>query len=95
MVVLARKNEISVEDLPDFLNPESAPSRPSIPPPEGETDLAAIEKKAVILKTLDQHGGNQTRASRALNMSRRALGYRLEKYGLRGDALKSHRYGAH
>ena len=93
VVVLARKNEISVEDLPDFLNPESAPSGPSIPVPEGGMDLRAMEK-ALILRTLEKHGGNQTRAARALNMSRRALGYRLEKYGLRGDDLKSHQYGA-
>lgn len=93
VVVLAKGSEISVEDLPDFLHPESAPaSKPSVTVPEAEMDLEAIEK-AIILRAIEKHGGNQTRAARALNMSRRALGYRLEKYGLRGDILKSLRHG--
>ncbi len=48
-------------------------------------DLAAIEKE-LILQALKKHNGNQTRAARYLKMSRRALGYRLEKYGLPGGS---------
>lgn len=84
LVLLAKRTEISEEDLPDFLLPASAPRRePPVTLPEGEMDLAAIEKE-LILQALKKHNGNQTRAARYLKMSRRALGYRLEKYGLPG-----------
>lgn len=81
LVLLAKRAEISEEDLPDFLR-TSAPARQTpVTLPEGEMDLAAIEKE-LILQALKKHNGNQTRAARYLKMSRRALGYRLEKYGL-------------
>jgi two-component system NtrC family response regulator len=85
LVLLAKRTEIAVEDLPDFLRTPSTPARPAAPVtlPEGEMDLAAIEKE-LILQALKKHNGNQTRAARYLKMSRRALGYRLEKYGLPG-----------
>ena len=56
-------------------------------------DLAAIEKE-LILQALKKHNGNQTRAARYLKMSRRALGYRLEKYGLPGAAPNTLRNSA-
>jgi DNA-binding NtrC family response regulator len=84
LVLLAKRTEISVEDLPDFLRSPSPAARPApVTLPEGEMDLAAIEKE-LILQALKKHNGNQTRAARYLKMSRRALGYRLEKYGLPG-----------
>ncbi|MGA7237889.1 MAG: sigma-54 dependent transcriptional regulator [Bryobacteraceae bacterium] len=84
LVLLAKRAEISEEDLPDFLLPTAAHVRETpVTLPEGEMDLAAIEKE-LILQALKKHNGNQTRAARYLKMSRRALGYRLEKYGLPG-----------
>jgi DNA-binding NtrC family response regulator len=91
LVLLAKGPEISVEDLPDFLKPESAPaSKLLIPPPDGEVNLQTIEKQ-LIMQAMEKYNGNQTHAARYLNMTRRALAYRLEKYGLRGDAVKSPR----
>jgi DNA-binding NtrC family response regulator len=55
--------------------------------------LEAMEKQ-MILQALKQCGGNQTHAARQLGMSRRALAYRLEKYGVYGDKLKALKYGA-
>ena len=58
--------------------------------PDGEMDIVALEK-SLIIQVMERFDFNQTRAARYMNMSRRALGYRLEKYGLGGDALKSMR----
>ena len=47
--------------------------------PEGGINLEDLEKD-LILQALKKYAGNQTRAAQYLNMSRRALAYRLEKY---------------
>jgi DNA-binding NtrC family response regulator len=89
LVLLAKGAETSMKDLPDFLGAESVPAGPvPVTLPEGGMDLDAIEKQ-LILQALKKCRGNQTRAARYLNMSRRALGYRLEKYGVQGEALKA------
>jgi DNA-binding NtrC family response regulator len=93
LVLLAKQAEISEEDLPDFLRTSAPPRQTPVTLPEGEMDLAAIEKE-LILQALKKHNGNQTRAARYLKMSRRALGYRLEKYGLPDAAPNTLRNGA-
>ena len=55
--------------------------------PEGGISLEALEKD-LILQALKKSAGNQTRAARYLNMSRRALAYRLEKYDVDADIGK-------
>jgi DNA-binding NtrC family response regulator len=91
LVLLAEGPEISVGDLPDYLKAEPvSASMPLISPPEGEVNLQDIEKQ-LILQAMEKCHGNQTHAARYLNMTRRALGYRLEKYGLKSDAVKSQR----
>ena len=42
-------------------------------------------ERALIVETLAATSGNRTRAAEALGMSRRALLYKLKRYGL-GDA---------
>jgi DNA-binding NtrC family response regulator len=54
---------------------DSAPSNLS-------SELADIER-ARIIETLEQCGGNQTRAARVLGMSRTTLVARMEAYALR------------
>ena len=49
-------------------------------PPSG-VDLEAVER-ALIVFALDATGGNRTRAARLLRLTRSALLYRLQKYGL-------------
>jgi two-component system NtrC family response regulator len=44
-------------------------------------NLGAMEKE-LILRTLRKFGGNQSRAATFLQLSRRTLGYRMEKYGI-------------
>ncbi len=44
--------------------------------------LAEVERAAIVA-ALEPDGQNQTRAARRLGLSRRALIYKMEKYGLK------------
>ena len=83
VVVLARGDEINLDDLPDFLRRE----RPPVEelhfdlPPQG-ISLEAVEKE-LIVRALEKFHWNQTRAAQYLDISRKTLIYRMEKFGLR------------
>jgi DNA-binding NtrC family response regulator len=49
--------------------------------PESGIDLVAVER-ALIQFALDSRGGNRTRAAAFLGLTRSALIYRMQKYGL-------------
>jgi transcriptional regulator with GAF, ATPase, and Fis domain len=49
--------------------------------PEDGLDLDAVQKE-LIVRAMRKFGGNQTRAARFLQLSRRTLAYRLQKYGI-------------
>ncbi len=66
---------ISVSDLSEPM------VRPSQDPQTLATAVAELERQR-ILETLNQCGGNQTRAARALGISRNTLLARLDAYGL-------------
>jgi two-component system NtrC family response regulator len=95
MVLLARGNEVTITDLPDFLLPPAQiPESPTVAVAEpGIVTLQDFEKQ-VILQALRECGGNQTITARRLGISRRTLAYRLEKYGIQGETLKALRHGA-
>jgi two-component system NtrC family response regulator len=50
--------------------------------PEGGFSLEGLEKD-LIVKALERHKGNQTRAAEYLGITRPTLIYRMEKYGLK------------
>lgn len=85
LVVLTRGNEIAVDDLPEFLRRE----RPVLEelrldlPPQG-ISLDAVEKE-LILRALKKFDWNQTQAARYLDLSRKTLIYRMEKYTIRRE----------
>lgn len=85
IVVLSRGDEITVNDLPDFLRRE----RPGLDalhldlPPHG-ISLEAVEKE-LIVRALEKFNWNQTYAAQYLDLSRKTLIYRMEKFGLRRD----------
>lgn len=85
IVVLARGDEITLNDLPDFLRRE----RPAVEalhldlPPHG-ISLEAVEKE-LIVRALEKCRGNQTHAAQYLDISRKTLIYRMEKFGLRKE----------
>jgi two-component system NtrC family response regulator len=93
MVVLARSNDIAHSDLPEALRRDT-PRLDFLPIdlPNSGISIEAIEKE-LILRALRKFDWNQTHAARYLDLSRKTLIYRMEKFGLRrdhyGDAIRS------
>ncbi len=81
--VLRRGDIITPEDLPDKLKKEKGGIESIILnlPDEG----IALEdlERSLIVKALEKHKGNQTRAAEYLGITRPTLIYRMEKYGLK------------
>jgi two-component system NtrC family response regulator len=86
LVVLAAGDEVAVEDLPEVLRRQT----PVVDilrmdlPAEGFS-LESIEKE-LILQALVRFSWNQTQAARYLDLSRKTLIYRMERFGLRSNA---------
>jgi two-component system NtrC family response regulator len=85
VVVLSRGDDITLNDLPEFLRRE----RPSSEefhfdlPPQG-ISLEGVEKE-LIVRALEKFNWNQTHAAQYLDISRKTLIYRMEKFGLRKE----------
>ena len=85
LTVLSVGDEIRLGDLPDFLRCET-PLPDTVHfelPPQG-VSLEAMEKE-MILQALRKFDWNQTKAAAFLDLSRRTLIYRMEKYGFHKD----------
>ena len=95
MVLLSTGDELTPDNLPDFLNLQDGDREesPRIVPAENNLSLEDMEKR-LIMRALKQCGGNQTQAARHLGLSRRTLAYRLEKYGIYGEQLKAMKHEA-
>ncbi len=82
IVVLARGNEVTIQDLPESLHRErSGLDALEIDLPREGISLEAVEKE-LILKALTKCHWNQTHAARYLDVSRKRLLYRIEKHGI-------------
>ena len=79
MVVLARSEVLTVEDLPPDLGDMSLVR--AVSDEASRRDLEEIERSA-ILAALDNHGGNRTRAAAALGISVRTLQRKLKMWGM-------------
>jgi two-component system NtrC family response regulator len=85
LVVLAPGDEVTVTDLPDFLVREK-PAMESIQlelPPEG-ISIEAVERE-LVFRALQRFHWNQTKAAECLDISRKMLIYRMEKFNLRKE----------
>jgi len=91
LVVLATGPEITLSDLPEFLQglPPAAAnpnhSSGSVLLPQDRT-LDAVERKT-ILEALERFKWNQTRAARYLGVTRKILRGRLAKYGIKKSTV--------
>jgi DNA-binding NtrC family response regulator len=77
-------DQIRAADLPDHVR-DASPAPPAFPLGAGADvrgQIADVERTA-IAAALAAEGDNQTRAARRLGLSRRALIYKMEKYGLK------------
>ncbi len=85
VVVLTRADEITLNDLPDFLRRERLPVEVlHLDLPAHGISLEAVEKE-LIMRALEKFNGNQTHAAQYLDISRKTLIYRMEKFGLRKE----------
>lgn len=80
-VLLSRTRDVI--DAADLALPEPSRAADAVVPefPAGGVDLAQIEREW-IRRALGFTGGNRTRAAQLLGISRHALLYRIEKFGL-------------
>ncbi len=77
---------IDVEHLPERVRGGGGGGRGALVPVGdalGMRDQLADVERAAIVSALESTGGNQTHAASRLGLSRRALIYKLEKYGLK------------
>ena len=85
LVVLSEGDLIHSADLPDYLRLE--PDRKNILglrlPPEG-ISLEKVERKQILM-ALRKFDLNQSRAAQYLDLSRKTLIYRMEKFDLRRE----------
>jgi two-component system NtrC family response regulator len=82
VIVLARAKEITLEDLPANLRQEpSALDAIKFELPDTGISLEGVERE-LILRALERCDWNQSRTARYLDISRRTLIYRMEKFGL-------------
>jgi len=84
-VILAEGPELREEDLP-----EGVRSPPPAPPPVPEGQELSVKRQgraleeALIRRALLRTGGNRTRAAALLELSYRALLYKIKEYGIDG-----------
>jgi len=82
LVVLGKGDMIKPQDLPpEIRQARSRVSNISLKLPEEGISLEEVEKE-ILLQGLEKHQWHQTRAAKYLNISRKTLIYRMEKYGL-------------
>ena len=84
MVVLSSGEKITLEDLPENIR-SPRPNAGNITlelPPDG-VSFDEIERE-IIRRALEMHDGNRTHAARYLDITRSALLYRMQKFGLGG-----------
>jgi DNA-binding NtrC family response regulator len=81
--VLRRSELITAADLPEKITRKTGGvSDIILNLPDGGLSLEDLEKD-LIIKALDKHKGNQTKAAEYLRITRPTLIYRMEKYGLK------------
>jgi two-component system, NtrC family, response regulator AtoC len=83
-MVLADNDVLSVQDLPPQIqSPVLALDEPDLPEDElSVKKQGALLEKRLIQKALARTGGNKTRAAELLELSSRALLYKIREFGL-------------
>jgi DNA-binding NtrC family response regulator len=82
LAVIAESEEIGKCDLPEnVIATTGNAANVLIQLPADGIDLEEVERE-ILRQALDKHCGNQTRAAQYLNITRSALIYRVQKYGL-------------
>jgi len=96
-MVLTESNAIDVDSLPDAIKRAKQP--PALPTEDADNGNFSIKQrtrtleKRLIIKALEQTKGNRTHAARVLEISHRALLYKLKEYGLEEVGKRPQRGG--
>jgi DNA-binding NtrC family response regulator len=95
IVAFSQSDHVAISDLPEVLRRErvEADVLHLDLPPHG-ISLEGIEK-SLILRALKKFNWNQSRAAKYLDLSRKTLIYRMEKFGLRTLSTEDARSAAH
>jgi two-component system NtrC family response regulator len=84
-LVLDRDGLVGLDDLPDRLKASGQRfGNLRIELPDEGISLEDVERE-LLLAALEKHNWNQTRAAAYLNITRSALLYRMQKFGLERD----------
>jgi transcriptional regulator with PAS, ATPase and Fis domain len=81
LALTCQKPEIKTRDLPEMI--VQAGRKPSSPGPETPALDMAAQEQSLLKAALEKSGWNQSHAARLLGITRSALRYRLQKYGIR------------
>lgn len=84
IVVFSRKEEIDVDDLPDYLRSTEIKEISNMFICQNGLPLDAVDKK-YIQETLIQMDGNRARAAKILGISRRTIQRKLKELGIEND----------
>lgn len=91
IVAFSRSDQVAISDLPEFLRRERIESDVlHLDLPAQGISLEAVEK-TLILRALKKFNWNQSRAAKYLDLSRKTLIYRMEKFGLRSLSTEQER----
>ncbi|MFQ5740807.1 MAG: sigma-54-dependent transcriptional regulator [Acidobacteriota bacterium] len=86
LVVLGKGEVIRPEHLPaEIRQAKPRIANVALALPEDGISLEEVEKE-ILLQALEKHNWNQTRAAKYLNITRKTLIYRMEKYGISSPA---------
>jgi two-component system NtrC family response regulator len=82
-LIFHRADTIILPDLPETIRAPRIKESPALPAslPEAGLSLEEVEKE-LILRALQKHDWNQSRAARYLGITRHTLLYRMEKHGI-------------
>jgi DNA-binding NtrC family response regulator len=82
-MIFHRGDVISLADLPEAIRAPKAKEATALPMSMPETGLSLEEvEKELILRALQKHDWNQSRAARYLGITRHTLLYRIEKHNI-------------
>ena len=85
ITILSSGPIVTLEDLPEILRQERGVlDTIQLELPPTPISLEAVERE-LIVQALDRFNWNQTKAARYLNLTRKTLIYRMERYGLRKE----------
>jgi DNA-binding NtrC family response regulator len=81
--MMAMGDTIDMQDLPAYLRSPAGPEEPRQTfAPSPEVGTLAEQERLLIIRALEEAGGNQSQAARILRIGRDALRYKLKKHNL-------------